>query len=207
MAATVNLTVTKIDSTVYSTAVTMAINPENIITLMTQANNTVEVAYYDPTKVKLVKLETTTSVNTIFAAIPSPLLVGVYTIGTTTMNRPVVLNRNNMSIITGAANPYLIQYNMGERTVVNNKEISAFITPSAISETITSASQTNKTFRVATDLTATFVAGLAFRVSGSTGGAATGNDKLYTVVSSAYTTYTTKRYGKLFQVQQRTELL
>jgi len=86
MAATVNLTVTKIDSTVYSTAVTMAINPENIITLMTQANNTVEVAYYDPTKVKLVKLETTTSVNTIFAAIPSPLLVGVYTIGTTTMN-------------------------------------------------------------------------------------------------------------------------
>lgn len=188
---TISLTVTKIDSTTFSTAKTRAINPENIITMITQADNKVVISYYDSLRAKLTLIETTTNVNTIFAAMQSPLLVGVYSIGTSTINRPMVLNRTAMTMTAGSANPYTISYNMGERVTVDKKQISAFITPSAISETITSASQSAKTFRVATDLTTTFVAGLAFRVSGSTGGSATGNDKLYTVVSSAYTTYTT----------------
>jgi len=190
-APTLNLTVTKLNFTTLSPAETRAIYPENIKELRTLADNSVEVTYYDPTKVNLDSIVTTTSVNTIFAAMEAPLLIDMFTIGVSEINRAVVLNRNSMAMIAVTANPQTIEYNYGDMNHVNNKIISAFITPAAVSETITSASQANKTFRVATDLTTTFVPNLAFRVSGSTGGAATGNDKLYTVVSSAYTTYTT----------------
>lgn len=52
--------------------------------------------------------------------------------------------------------------------------------------TITGVSTGAKTFTVATNLTATFVNGFQFRVNGSTG-----NDKIYTTVSSSFSTTTT----------------
>ncbi len=193
MANTLSLSVVKWNSTTYSPAQTIAINPANIKQVLTQADNTVEITLYDPTKVSLnyivCDLVNTSAIRDVIAAMNAPKVVGVISIGTSTFEpiKAMVVDQLSVAGQYGAANPYTFMYDLGEKQHVNTKTFVATFCPVAAgSNAITAVSLANKTFTVAGDQTATFVAGMAFYVEASTGGAATGNDKLYTVVSSAF---------------------
>jgi len=182
MALSVSLAVTKINSTVVSE--TVAINPDNVKTVVTLADGTVVISVYDALSAKLVEYQSTQAlldVYTLYAAMDGKQLIKAFTIGAATLNRGMIINLNSIAAQVGTANPYLIEYDLGERNHVNKKSISAFVNAATLNLAITAVSVANKTFTVAGDQTATFVAGQPFIVAGSTG-----NDKIYTTVSSAF---------------------
>lgn len=131
---------------------TYTVISDNIKLLTTKSDGTSEVQYWDPQKSKLDLLESSTNPNTIFSAMTNPQLLTWTKADSATLFKPVVINKDFRTGITGAYAGYAI-------TVV---------------------STTNKRFTFAGAHETEFTPGMKIRVSGSTG-----NDREYTVVSSA----------------------
>lgn len=147
---TVDLVLTKFNHEVVTYTYTVV--SDNIKMLLTNADTSVQVQYWDNQKSKLDVLETSTTLNTIFSAMTNPQLLTWTKADSANLFKPVVINKNFKLGSTGTMAGYAI-------TVV---------------------STVNKRFTVAGSHASEFTVGLKIRVAGSTG-----NDREYTVVSSA----------------------
>lgn len=142
MATSISLAVTKLNHLSYSPAVTMDFVPDDILGITTKADLSSVIQYFNTQKSKLDSVETTTNVNTIYAAMTNPQMVAIEGIDATTFSpvKTFVVNKNNYLISTGSAAGYAI----------------------------TGASVLNKTFTVAGDHASEFVKGRIIHVAGST---------------------------------------
>lgn len=131
---------------------TYTVVSDDIKMVLTNADGTAQVQYWDAQKAKLDVLETSTNVNTIYAAMTNPQLLGWTKADSATLFRPVIINKNFKLGSTGTMAGYAI----------------------------TAVSTGSKRFTIAGAHASEFTVGLKIRVAGSTG-----NDREYTVVSSA----------------------
>lgn len=184
--ATINLTVTRKDSTPYSTPIVMGVDPADIKYVSAAPGQSPKVQYYDPQSKKLVELTTTTGIATIVAAYSDWLMVTVTKKDSEPMVIPMLINKNSIAYqIQVAGIQYRIQYNEGTQTSARNKELLCYIDAvSVAAEAITAISLPLRRFTAAANL-AVLVTGAPFWVTGSTAGAI---DGLYSASADASAT-------------------
>ncbi len=176
------VTASKKDHIVYPAGKSITIEADNIKFAFTGTTGLVSLSYYDEQSAKLsyLVLTSATDINAVFAAMTAPVLANIVQINASLVNDPGLLNKSAIVYQTGTTLLNII-YNAGRWSSQKSKRITAYTNAGTSSFAVTGVSQANKTFTVAGNQTATFTANKVFRVDGSTG-----NDKLYTVVSSAF---------------------
>lgn len=120
---------------------TYTVVSDDIKMVLTNADGTAQVQYWDAQKAKLDVLETSTNVNTIYAAMTNPQLLGWTKADSATLFRPVIINKNFKLGSTGTMAGYAI----------------------------TAVSTGSKRFTIAGSHASEFTVGLKIRVAGSTG--------------------------------------
>lgn len=175
----VAITAAKMGHIVYPSGKSITIEGDNIRYAFTRSSGIVELSYYDIMSARLDYIVTTsaTDINAIFAAMTSPLLANISKIDASQVSKPAIINEQAIAMRIGNT----ISYSLGQSVARRNKQIVATTNAGTASFAVTGVTVATKTFTVAGNQTATFTAGKIFRVDGSTG-----NDKLYTVVSSSF---------------------
>lgn len=187
--ATLNLAVIKKDSTPYSTAITMGIDPANIKYVFAAPGQSPVVIYLDKQSVKLVTLVVTTGFATIFAGYSDWLMVNITKKDSEPMSLPALINKNSIvyQVQVGSTIQYNIMYNEGYEVVVRNKQLLVYIDAATVAaEAITAISLPLRRFTAAANL-AVLLLGAPFYVTGSTAGA-TNIDGLYSAAADASAT-------------------
>lgn len=136
---TVSATITKFNQETVSQTVTLL--SDNIKSLLTKSDGTTQLQYFNDQKAKLDLLESSTNVNTFFAAMTNPQLVTWTKVDSGVFFKPVVINQNFKLISYGTMAGYAI----------------------------TAVSTTLKRFTVSGTHNTEFTAGMKIHVAGSTG--------------------------------------
>lgn len=176
------ITASKKDHIVYPSGRSISIEADDIKFAFTDSAGLVNFSYYDEQSSKLSYIVCTsaTKINSLFAAMTQPTIGYITKINASQVNKPGLLNKSSIVYQTGSGLLNLI-YDAGRWSSQKSKRISAYLNAGTSTFAVTAVSQANKTFTVAGNQTATFTANKVFIVTGSTG-----NDKLYTVVSSTF---------------------